>query len=81
MIPYLTWTKTLAPEHCRVCGVNKHSHGQRYTPDCYRDQIPDECIPHFDRHLSNPTAYHFYVPITMAEFKEYLLRKRNDNTS
>lgn len=80
MWPYLTWMKLPTPEHCRVCGWNKHSHGQRYTSEEFIDQIPIECIPHFGETWASST-FHYYVPITMPEFKEYLLRKRNDNTS
>lgn len=71
------WVDELAPEHCRICKCNKHAHGSRWTPDEYRDQIPIESIPHYGKPWASK-SYHFYVPITQAEFKRYLLKRRQN---
>ena len=69
----------LKPEYCRVCNVNKYKHGKRYTSDEHRDEIPKEFIPVFTNSHGTfeSEGFHYYVHITVEEFKTYLRNKRN----
>lgn len=65
------------PGYCRICMMERRAHPQVYTHEDRRDEIPEECKPKFHNGYVSE-SFHFYVPITMAELKTYLLRKRND---